>query len=145
MITPRAWTAITVLAAALVLPLHSAHAALPDYKLGDVAREDIITPVRLLVVNPDATEALKQKVALQVPFIVRRTPQSADEAEQDLRQSIATARTKFMAALQGAVRGRVPSVADLDTPAGTSVIQAMAASPPKTCRSTSWRPSGSSE
>ena len=131
MITPRAWTAITVLAAALVLPLHSAHAAVPDYKLGDVAREDIITPVRLLVVNPDATEALKQKVALQVPFIIRRTPQSADEAEQDLRQSIATARTKFMAALQGAVRGRVPSVADLDTPAGTSVIQAMGRESPQ--------------
>jgi hypothetical protein len=131
MITPRAWTAITVLAAALVLPLHSAHAALPDYKLGDVVREDVITPVRLLVVNPDATEALKQKVALQVPFVVRRTPQSADEAEQDLRQSIATARTKFMAALQGALHDRAPSVADLDTPAGTSAIQAMGRESPK--------------
>jgi hypothetical protein len=123
MITLRAWNAITALVAALVLPLHSAYATMPDYKLGDVAREDVITPVRLFVVNPDATEALKQKVALQVPFVVRRTPQSADEAEQDLRQCIATARTKFMAALQGALHDRAPSAADLDSPVVTSSTQ----------------------
>lgn len=123
MATSRTWTAITVLVAALILPLHSGHAAPPDYRLGDVAKEDVITPVRLFVMNPDATDALKQKVALQVPIVVRRTPESADEAEQDLRQSIATARTKFMAALQGALHDRAPNVADLDLPAGTSAIQ----------------------
>jgi hypothetical protein len=123
MVTPRTWTAITVLVAAVALPLHSTHAALPDYKLGDVAKEDMITPVRLLVVNPDATEELKRKVALQVPFVVRRTPQSADEAEQDLRRSIATARTTFMTTLRGALRDRAPSVADLDSPAVKSAIQ----------------------
>jgi hypothetical protein len=131
MVTPRIWTAITVLAAAPMLSLHSARAAPPDYRLGDVATEDVITPVRLLVVNPDATEALKQKVAQQVPFVIRRTPQSAEEAEQDLRQSVATARTKFIAALQRALHDRAPNVADLDTPAGTSAIQEVGRESPK--------------
>jgi hypothetical protein len=70
-------TARTVFLTAVILSLSSAHAAVPDYKFGDVAVADVITPVPLIVVNPEATEALKQKVAQQVPFIVRHTGKSA--------------------------------------------------------------------
>ena len=63
MVTLRVRTALAVLATALVLQLQPAHAAQPDYKLGDVAEADIVTPVALSVINPEATEALKKKVA----------------------------------------------------------------------------------
>ena len=130
-VTPRACATITVLVTALILPFQPARAALPDYTLGDMAREDVITPVQLLVVNPEATEALKQKVAQQVPFVVRRTLQSADAAEQDLRQSITAARTKFMAALQAAVHDRAPGAADLSSPAIISAIEEVSRESPK--------------
>ncbi|HUJ44415.1 MAG TPA: hypothetical protein VLW52_12505 [Opitutaceae bacterium] len=119
----RAWTVITVLAAASLLSRPGARAAVPDYKLGDVATEDIITPVRLLVMNPDATDELKRKVALQAPFVVRRTPQSTEEAEQDLRRSIAAARVRFLVGLQGVMHDRTPTLADLDSPAVRAAIQ----------------------
>jgi hypothetical protein len=102
MVTLRARTAAARLAAALIVSLSGAEAAVPDYKFGDVADIDVITPVPLIVVNPEATETLKQKVAAQVPFIVRQTPQSMTEAEGELRESISTARRNFMMTLQRA-------------------------------------------
>ncbi|HUL54704.1 MAG TPA: hypothetical protein VLT83_14970 [Opitutaceae bacterium] len=131
MIAPGAWTAVIVLGAALLLPRPGARAAVPDYKLGDVAAEDVVTPVRLQVVNPDATDELKKKVALQAPFVVRRTPQSAEDAEQDLRRSVGAARARFLAALRAAMPDRAPSLADLDSPAVKAAIQEAGSEFPK--------------
>ncbi len=111
---------------AFVRLLPSAHAATPDYKLGDIAKEDVITPVGLLVVNPEATEILKQKVSQQVQFIVRQTTPSAGEAEAELRENIAAARRNFLAALQRALNGRPPVEADLDSPAFATTIRDVA-------------------
>jgi len=97
----------------LLLPC-ATHAALPNYKLGDVAEDDVITPVPLQVVNPEATDALKQKVAQQVLFIVRYIPQSASEAEAELRASIAATRAKFMAALQQNLSAGASADANVD-------------------------------
>ncbi len=131
MVTHRVRTAIVLLPAVLTLSLHPARAAVPDYKLGDVATEDVITPVRLTVVNPEATEALKRRVSLQVPFVVRHTPQTAAEAEAALRQSVAAARTTFLTALRHALVGRTPTMADLNTPAYASAIKLAARESPK--------------
>ncbi|MEO7411853.1 MAG: hypothetical protein ABIZ81_00730 [Opitutaceae bacterium] len=84
----------------------SALASVPDYKLGDVANEDVITPVPLVVVNLEATEALKEKLAQDVPFVVRYNAKAALEAETELRQNIAAVRSSFLAALQRALQGR---------------------------------------
>ena len=119
----RTCSAIVVLVSALIFSGASLRAALPDYKLGDVATEDVVTPVALLVVNPEGTEALKQKVAQQVPSIVRRTTSSLDEAETELRASAATARVSFMATLQLALNGRAPTAADVDSPEYASVLR----------------------
>jgi hypothetical protein len=100
-------------------------AAVPDYKLGDVATEDVVTPVPLLVVNPEATEALKQRVAQQVPFIVRVATQNTADAEAALRESIATGRGTFEAALQR-VLGRRATATDVGTPAFVEAMQALA-------------------
>jgi hypothetical protein len=115
-------TARTVFLTAVILSLSSAHAAVPDYKFGDVAVADVITPVPLIVVNPEATEALKQKVAQQVPFIVRHTAQSTSEAEAELRESIVTARRNFMTTLQRA---------DLESQSYVRTIREVAASSTK--------------
>jgi len=131
MVTIRASSAAVFLAAALLSPLQAAPEAPTDYKLGDLAREDIITPVPLLVVNPAATEALKQKVAQQVQFIIRIRPQGAADAEKELRDNIAAARSKFMSALQRALGGRAPTEADLATPALTDAIRDTARDFPK--------------
>lgn len=127
----RTCTAVAVLAASFVALLPSVRAAVPDYKLGDVAREDVITPVQLLVVNPEATEALKQKVAQQVPLIVRHTPKRVSEAEAELRESIAKARTNFTTSLAGLLSGRAPGESDLDTPAFAATIKEVARVSPK--------------
>jgi hypothetical protein len=131
MIKLRACLAVAVLGTALVFSMASARAALPDYKLGDVAAEDVITPVPLLVVNPDATEALKQKVAQQVPAFVRRIVPTAGEAEAELRASIVTARANYLAALQQALHGRIPNGTDLSSAADANAIRAVTGESPE--------------
>jgi hypothetical protein len=120
-----------LLVATWICVVNSGHAQVPNYKLGDVATEDVITPVPLLVVNPEATEALKAKVAQQVDFIVRLTPQSASEAETELRNSIITARANFIATLQLALQGRAPAETDLASPVFAKAIRDVARESPK--------------
>ncbi|MBL9189641.1 MAG: hypothetical protein JNK23_19325 [Opitutaceae bacterium] len=118
MVTTRACLAASVLLAC------SAFAAVPDYKLGDVAAEDVITPVPLLVVNPEATEALRQKVAQQVHLIVRHVPSTTAEAEADLRDKIVKARADFIVALETALGGRRLTEADVQTAAYERTLRA---------------------
>jgi hypothetical protein len=102
MVTLRARTALAVLVTAFVLHLQPARAAVPEYKLGDVAEADIVTPVALNVMNPEATEALKQKVAQEIRFVVKFAPQALTEAETELREALVNARRLFMTNVQQA-------------------------------------------
>jgi membrane-associated HD superfamily phosphohydrolase len=104
-----------LLLTALAFSSRSGHAAVPHLKLGDVAAEDIVTPVPLVVLDPEATDALKEKVAQQSPSIVRYTPQTASEVEIELRSAISGARTKFLSALD-ALQDHKPTEADFGTP-----------------------------
>ncbi len=122
MATSRARLAVIVFVAATVLPFSAARAAVPDYKLGDVATEDVITPVPLLVVNPEATDALRQKVSQQVMLIVRYLPQGAAEADAELRQNVIRTRANFMVALEAAL-GRSPVEADLQAATYATVLR----------------------
>lgn len=116
---------------AFLLSILPTGAAVPDYKLGDVAQEDVVTPVQLLVMNPEATGALKQRVAEQVLLVVRQSSQSAAEAEAELRQSIAAARVAFSKSFQAALEGRIPSLADLEGPAFTATLNEVGREAPK--------------
>lgn len=100
MVTSRVRLPLAVVVTALVLQINPARAAVPDYKLGDVAEADVITPVALAVVNPEATEALKQRVAGEVRYVVRHAPQSVPETEAALRESIVATRRNFMTNVQ---------------------------------------------
>ena len=121
MVTPRVCTAVSALAAAAFF-FSPARAAVPDYKLGEIAREDVVTPVALVVLNPEATETLRQKVAQQVNSVVRHARPIVAEVEGDLRASIATARKNFLEALQGAAP---------DSPAFAGVVRVIARQSPK--------------
>lgn len=121
MVTVRAFTPLSAILAAFLV-LQPATAAVPDYKLGDVAEADVITPVALVVVNPEATEILKQKVAEQVNLIVIHNAGAIVEIEAALREKVAAARILFMTALRRE---------DLDAPPYTRVIQEVTRRAPK--------------
>lgn len=122
MATARVLTLVAVFGAALLATVPGAAGAVPDYKLGDVAEADVITPVPLLVLNPEATEILKQKVAAQVHLIVLQSTGLATEAETTLREKVAAARVVFMTALRRE---------DLDAPPYSRVIQEVVRKVPK--------------
>lgn len=122
MVTVRAFTLLAAFWAAFFVLLPIAPGAVPDYKLGDVAEADVITPVPLLVLNPEATEILKQKVAAQVNLIVLHTSGVTAESEAALREKVAAARIIFMTALRRE---------DLDAPPYTRVIQEVTRKAPK--------------
>ena len=86
-----------------------------DYQLGEVAREDIVAPVAFRVMNPEATAALRERVAKEVLFVLRHTPQAGAEAERELRTRMETARTRFRELLTTALGGRTPRAADAGT------------------------------
>jgi hypothetical protein len=131
MATTRARPAAILITTIFLLSLPCAYAALPDYRLGDIAAQDVATPVPLLVVNPEATEALKQSVAKQIPFIVRHQPKAADEAETALRIAVAMARKNFLDRFQAELLGRAPVEADLGSPAFTRAVADAAREAPK--------------
>jgi len=114
-------SAVLAIAAALHASVF-AFAATPDYQLGDVAVADVITPVPLLVVNPEATEGLRRKLAEPVLLIVRYNPQRANDAEAELRSVVTQARRHFLAFIQEELLGRAPTEADRGSPAYTRAI-----------------------
>ncbi|MEO6245003.1 MAG: hypothetical protein ABIQ12_06175, partial [Opitutaceae bacterium] len=119
--TPRVRPFLAPLAFAAFFAI-AAQAAVPDYKLGEIAREDVITPVPLVVLNPEATEALKQKVAQQVHPIVRHARPILAEAETEMHAAIAAARKTFLEAVKGAPP---------DSPAFAAVARQIARQSPK--------------
>jgi hypothetical protein len=102
--------------ALLLLPF-ALSAGVPEYQLGDVASADVLTPVPLLVVNPEATDQLRQRAAQEVGLVVRFNTRSAADAERDLREAVIAARARFLTALQRALPNRLPGAADIGTAA----------------------------
>src|SRR5947208_4878859 len=60
------------LAAVALLPIfHLSAKNLNDYQLGDVVEEDIVATSKISVVDPEGTQAMKDKEAARVPVVVR--------------------------------------------------------------------------
>lgn len=95
------WLLLSFLA--LAFPLR---ADVPDYKLGDIAQEDVITPAPLNVLNPEATETLKHREAARIPLVFRINTNAAAGAEAALRASFYSARTNFEEALYRTMKGK---------------------------------------
>ena len=91
---------------ALGLAARLSLAEVPDYKLGETAREEIITPLALVVIDPEQTAALKQKEASRVPVLCRYYTNAPDEAEKELRGVFAGARNSFLDRVESAFKHR---------------------------------------
>jgi membrane-associated HD superfamily phosphohydrolase len=69
---------------------------LAEYRVGDKVEENIITPVPLMVVDPTATEALKEKESQRIPVIFRFDKTAADVVETEIRETFSLARSNFV-------------------------------------------------
>ncbi len=87
-----------LLPAALLLTtlLSTSAKELPDYRIGDRIDADVVTPLPLMVVDPAATEALKEKEAQRIPVLFRFDKSAAINVEADLREKYSLARSNFL-------------------------------------------------
>jgi hypothetical protein len=69
---------------------------LAEYRPGDQVTEDIATPVPLMVVDPIATKALKDKEENRIPVIFRYNASALASVEAELRETFSLARSNFL-------------------------------------------------
>src|SRR5881397_605058 len=69
---------------------------IPNYKIGETAAVDVVTPVHLIVIDHERTEKLRQQEAQRTSAIFWFYPDVIDEAEASLRAAIDTARENFL-------------------------------------------------
>jgi len=77
-------------------------ASLPAYQLGDIAKEDVVTPVTLIVLDRAATDALREGQAAAPRYLVRFQPARAARAEAAFRDAVAGLRSNFLHAMRAA-------------------------------------------
>jgi hypothetical protein len=73
---------------------------LAGYKIGDRVEENITTPAPLVIIDAEATAALKEKEGERVPVIFRFYPRAIDEATADFHESFVQTRGKFLDAVE---------------------------------------------
>ena len=74
--------------------------ALLEYRVGDQAEADIVTPVPLVVFDPARTEGLRKAEAQDVNPVFRFLPAAAQQSEADLRSAFTNAQAHFTAGLE---------------------------------------------
>jgi membrane-associated HD superfamily phosphohydrolase len=77
-------------------------AKIPDYQTGDTATADVVTPISLIVIDPKATEAQRQKEIQYIQAVFRHDPDMIDRVEEDFHQTLANEREKFLKDLNAA-------------------------------------------
>ena len=85
-----------LLALLLLLPCKFQAAEIPDYQLGDTVHADIITPLQLVVIDPDQTATLKQKEASRVPVVCRYYTNANHETESALLAALSSSKSNFL-------------------------------------------------
>jgi hypothetical protein len=75
-------------------------ATVPEYKVGETARVDVVAAVSFVAIDPEKTEALKLKEAQRVPAIFRLDTNAAAQALANLRAVFATNRESFVARIE---------------------------------------------
>lgn len=99
--------------------------ALLEYRVGDQAEADIITPVPLVVFDPVRTEALRKAEAQRVNPIFRQFPQVAAQSEQNLKTAFSNAQTRFKAGLENLFGHPLPLLnAEFDQPHYAEFVKA---------------------
>jgi len=77
---------------------------LAEYRLGDTLEEDVVTPVALMVIDPVATKALKDKEEYRIPVIFRYNETALATVEIQLRDTFTTARSNFLFLVEDSFR-----------------------------------------
>src|SRR5437899_2282633 len=87
----------------LVASISRAEAAappVPDYRVGETATVDVVTPVHLIVIDHERTEQLRRQEAQRTPAIFRFHPDAVDEAAASLQLAFTAVRDKFLDTLE---------------------------------------------
>jgi hypothetical protein len=111
---------IPLLAALALFPASALQAK--DYNIGDKADADVVSPVALVVVDSDATGALKEKEARRVPVVYRYYPQAIDEVDTAFASTLAKTRTSFLEAVRTAFHDGNLTEDELATPQFRRVV-----------------------
>jgi hypothetical protein len=85
--------------------------ALPDYRVGDKAEADVVTPIPLVVFDAARTESLRQSEAQKTPPVFRYDPEAAKKAEQALQLAFAETRAQFATGLEEIFNHPLPLLA----------------------------------
>jgi len=72
----------------------------PSFNIGDRAKEDVVTPVALIVIDPDRTEKMRLQESHRIAAFVRFRPEAAAEAELQVRVALAATHESFLQLLQ---------------------------------------------
>ncbi|MBI3949664.1 MAG: HDIG domain-containing protein [Acidobacteria bacterium] len=80
--------------------------SIPEYEVGVTARMDIVTPVELIVIDPERTERLRQEEAQKVPPVFRFDYRAVEGAIGQLRSAFAQTRDQFLTALEANYKRR---------------------------------------
>jgi hypothetical protein len=112
----KAGSRFALICAVALLPILNLSATeLADYQLGDKAEEDIVATEKLSVVDPEGTEAMKEKEALRVPAVVRYYTNAADELETRFRRDFVQTRESFLASVEKTFGHRTLSAEELSS------------------------------
>ena len=75
-----------------------------------------MTPIQLVVIDPEDTAALKQKEALRVPVICRYYTNAGEQVETEFRAAFASTRSNFLNAVELAFKTRELAAPAVATP-----------------------------
>jgi hypothetical protein len=86
------------------------------YRIGDVVDEDIVTPVALNVIDPEATATLKSSESLKTPAIFLSCPGVTNVLAAQFRVAFENVRSNFISAIQGTFHETVLDHAAVTSP-----------------------------
>lgn len=122
----RRWTGLAALFLAASFSLHAAEIpALLEYRVGDQAEADIVTPVPLVVFDAARTENLRTTEAQRISPIFRFLPSAPAQAETNLKSAFTNAQARFTAGLESLFGHPLPLLnAEFDQPRYTEFLKA---------------------
>jgi hypothetical protein len=111
------WRASLIFAAlASLSPFPVSAKDLSEYRIGDRAEADIVTPFRLDVIDAQATLALRQQEARRIPVVFRFNPEAVHEVETSFRSALDNNRTQFLNAVENTFQRRTLQARALASP-----------------------------
>lgn len=123
--TQRRWLAGAVAVFLATAATAAEFPALLEYRVGDQAEVDIVTPVALVVFDPARTETLRKAEAQRVNPIFRHFPLVAAQSEQRLQSAFTGAQLRFTGGLEKLFGHPLPLLnAEFDRPQYAEYVKA---------------------